>query len=738
MGFFDEQIRRRESNDNESFDGAFTELASVVMGEKVIFARATEKNRIRNALDEILSYYREKEMEYPDNMDNFDELLEYFTRSSGLMKRTVYLTDQWYEQAIGPFLAFTQSGGIAALMPDGRKGYSYIDYQTGKKKRITRQNAGDFKKTAFCFYRPFPERKITRKDLLQYMRQSLDGRDIRTLLFTLAVTAICLFVSLLTNITLVSQTLTSANSDISYVYIVAVLFCATITIILLKAVENYLLNRIKTRVSSGVQAAIMMRILSLPTAFFRGTSAGELAERAQYASGFCDAAADTFLSAVPQFLMTFLFIIYGFMRTPQMSWLLAGEMLLLLAVSWLCYSNNKRHIIRRLQASSASGGVNYAIISGIQKIRLAGAEKRAFAKWSKNYKKTAKAVYDPPFIAKITNILPNLIILFFMLLYFKTAAASGLYLEGYYGFDLVYEAVNAAFLVLYREIMRFAQSAASFEIARDIFETEPETSGSQKPVSKLRGKIEVSHLSFRYDPGQPFLYQNLSLQINPGEYVAIVGRSGCGKSSLIRLLLGFEKPEKGAIYYDGVDMKKLDLKSLRRRIGTVLQNGKLFVGDIYYNIIISAPWLTMEDAWEAAEIAGIAEDIRRMPMQMRTLLSEDQGGLSGGQRQRLIIARAVASKPKILIMDEATSALDNLTQKKVTDALSGLKCTRIIIAHRLSTVKNCDRILVLDQGKIAEDGTYEELIRKNGIFAELVSRQQLSDGSQNQTQAVGF
>ncbi|MDO5440671.1 MAG: ATP-binding cassette domain-containing protein, partial [Erysipelotrichaceae bacterium] len=187
---------------------------------------------------------------------------------------------------------------------------------------------------------------------------------------------------------------------------------------------------------------------------------------------------------------------------------------------------------------------------------------------------------------------------------------------------------------------------------------------------------------------------------------------------------------RGAIYYDGHDIQSIDLKSLRRKIGTVMQNGKLFQGDIFSNIAISSPSLTLDEAWEACEIAGIADDIRRMPMGMNTIISEGSGGISGGQRQRLMIARAIAPKPRILIFDEATSALDNVTQRKVSEALDQLKCTRIVIAHRLSTIKHCDRILYLENGKILEDGTYDELIKLNGKFAELVERQRLDSNEE--------
>lgn len=203
-------------------------------------------------------------------------------------------------------------------------------------------------------------------------------------------------------------------------------------------------------------------------------------------------------------------------------------------------------------------------------------------------------------------------------------------------------------------------------------------------MTGVTGNIELSDVSFRYSESMPLILDNMSLRIKQGQYIAIVGPTGAGKSTLVRILLGFETPQKGAVYYDGKDMETLDPKSLRRRIGVVTQDGKLFQGDIYENIVISAPWLTQKDAWEAAELAGMAEDIHQMPMGMNTMISGGSGGISGGQKQRLMIARAIAPKPKILIFDEATSALDNITQKKVSESLDSLKCTRIVIAHRLS------------------------------------------------------
>ena len=305
------------------------------------------------------------------------------------------------------------------------------------------------------------------------------------------------------------------------------------------------------------------------------------------------------------------------------------------------------------------------------------------------------------------------------------AVSSGVSVADYYAFNTAYGMVSGAFMSLAGIALTVAQIKPIMDMVKPILQAVPEISEGKQVITRLSGGIELNNVSFRYNENMPLVVDDMSLKIRPGQYVAIVGATGCGKSTLMRLMLGFETPQKGAVYFDGKDISNVDLKSLRRNIGVVMQNGKLFSGDIFSNITISAPWLTMDEAWHAAELSGIAEDIRRMPMGMHTIISEGSGGVSGGQRQRLMIARAIAPKPKILMFDEATSALDNLTQKTVSESLDGLKCTRIVIAHRLSTIRQCDRIIVLDKGKIIEDGTYDELIRNGGFFAELVARQRL-------------
>ena len=378
---------------------------------------------------------------------------------------------------------------------------------------------------------------------------------------------------------------------------------------------------------------------------------------------------------------------------------------------------------KSLDAGAKLRGMHFSLFTGIQKIKLSGAEKRMFARWAGCYRKEAALNYRPPALIRLGPVISKIVEFGGLMLLYAFAATSGVSVGGYLAFYSAYGMASTAIMKLAGIVDTISDIKPSLEMVEPILKTCPETSDEGKIVSKLKGGVELNHVTFRYAPGGPDILRDLSLKIKPNEYVAIVGRTGCGKSTLLRLLLGFEKPTQGTILYDDMDMKTLDVRSLRQNIGVVLQDGKLFAGDIFANISVSAPWITKAQAMEAAEKAGILKDIERMPMGLGTLISEGSGGISGGQKQRLMIARAIAPKPRILMFDEATSALDNITQKQVSQSLDSLHCTRIVIAHRLSTIRHCDRILVLEDGRIAEEGNYDELVALGGRFAELVRRQ---------------
>ena len=725
MGWFDEQIRQRKQNDDDVFADSFVNMAAAVLGSKVTGSLSDGSAAAKSAIDEILKYYHVKSREVPDNIKDTNEQLEYLMRPYGIMRRTVRLEKGWYRDAVGAMLGvMKESGRVVALIPAGFSGYCYIDPDSGKKIKINRRNQRLFDSEAIAFYKPFPLKKIGLGSVAKYIAETLSAADFALIaLATLALSLIGMLSPKLNNI-LFAAVLPSGSVRL-LLSIAVFTVSVSVSSLLISATKEMITARINTKMSVSVQAAAMMRIMSLPADFFKGYGSGDLSNRAAHISSLCNMLVSAVLTTGLTSVFSLIYISQIFIYAPVLVVPAIAVILVTVAFSLISSFAQMRISKKQMELSAKESGMSYALISGIQNIKLAGAEKRAFARWGNLYAQNAKLTYNPPAFIKLNSVISLAISLIGNIVMYAAAVKSGVSVADYYAFGTAYGMVSGAFMSLAGMALTVAQIKPILETVQPFFNTVPEISEGKEVITRLSGGIELTNVSFRYNENMPLILDNMSLKIRPGQYVAIVGKTGCGKSTLMRLLLGFEKPQKGAVYYDGRDIERIDLKSLRRRIGVVMQNGKLFSGDIYSNIVISAPWLTQSDAWDAAEKAGIAEDIRRMPMGMNTIISEGSGGISGGQRQRLMIARAIAPKPKILMLDEATSALDNLTQKRVSESLDSLKCTRIVIAHRLSTIKQCDRILVLDGGKITEDGTYDELIAQNGVFAELVERQRL-------------
>ena len=725
MGWFDEQIRQRIEHDDAEFAEAFAGMADVIMGRRLAEMMADDRARTQNAIGEILRYYRVKPQELPDDISTTADQLEYLMRPAGIMWRTVELEGAWYRDAVGAMLGTRRDDGSAvALLPDGFSGYSFFDTHSGRRIRLSRKTAALIDAQAICFYKPLPQERIGVKALLRCMVQAARMSDYVLLaLSTLAVTLIGLLPPYIQQLIYARVILSDSAQLLLSVF--TFLLCVQLSQVLIGAFRTLVLERLLVKMRITLQAAGMARILSLPPDFFKAYSSGDLASRMAHIGALCT----TLVSSVLSIGLSSLFSLVYITQMAHYALALVAPGLAVIAVTVvfsLISVVEKARIARAgMELSAKEYGLSYALVSGVQKIRLAGAEKRAFARWAKAYTPLVKNDYQLSFLLRLSLVASACIPLVGTLVIYAATIRTGVALADYFSFQSAYGMVMGAFT----EVIALASSLAQIKPMLDqidpILKAVPEVDLSKRMVTRLSGGIEMNNVSFRYTEDMPNVLDDLSLKIRPGQYVAIVGSTGCGKSTLMRLLLGFERPQKGAIYYDGSDLNTLDAKSLRRRIGVVMQDGKLFQGDIFSNITISAPWLTLDDAWAAAEMAGIAEDIRRMPMGMHTLIAEGGGGISGGQRQRLMIARAIAPRPRILMFDEATSALDNLTQKTVSDSLEQLKCTRIVIAHRLSTIRHCDRILVLNKGRIVEDGSYEELIARGGFFAELVARQRL-------------
>jgi NHLM bacteriocin system ABC transporter ATP-binding protein len=382
-----------------------------------------------------------------------------------------------------------------------------------------------------------------------------------------------------------------------------------------------------------------------------------------------------------------------------------------------------QRILTRVQARIA--GLLLQLLTGIAKLRVSGSEVRAFARWADQFTVQKEVAFQAQTTAnRLATFNAAWPIVTAMALFAGVAFWRGESLStgAFLAFSAAFGQFLGSVLAVSSIFSSLSRAIPLYEMAEPILKTRPEVDTAKTEPGPLSGGIEVSHVRFRYQPDDPLVLNDVSLSAKPGQFIAIVGPSGAGKSTLVRLLLGFEEPEAGTIYYDGQNLATVDVEAVRRQMGVVTQDGQLMPGDIYMNIV-GGSLLTMDDAWEAARLAGIEEEIREMPMGMHTYISEGGSTFSGGQRQRLLIARAVAPRPRILIFDEATSALDNRTQALVSQSLESLRATRIVIAHRLSTIMKADRIDVLVDGRIVQSGTYDALMSQEGPFRELAARQ---------------
>ncbi len=509
------------------------------------------------------------------------------------------------------------------------------------------------------------------------------------------------------------------------------LVTAAVVRVMIELARGIALLRVQNRVDSNLQAAVWDRLLKMPTRFFRKFTSGDLAMRAQGISEMHDvltAAGATALFTLPVGLFNFIVM---FKYSAKLAlWGLALAVLAL-AVSTALNARQIFILRRRYDIQGKLAGLVFQLINAVAKFRIAGGEQLAFAAWAKEYAQQERlsvkagrwAVASHTFFSGYT-LLSSLVIF---------AVVAGMLGAGGEFSTGEFLAFNAAFGALVASLITMGESSLNlltliplYERTKPIFEAEPEQAEGRAHPGTLAGGIEMAAVRFSYAADVPPVLKDFSLHVEPGEFVALVGPSGSGKSTILRLLLGFEKPDSGTVFYDRKDLQTLDAREVRRQVGVVLQGSNLIPGDIFRNIVGESN-LTLDDAWRAAEMAGLAEDVRAMPMQMHTVISEGGAGFSGGQKQRLAIARALARNPRMIFFDEATSALDNRTQATVTASLDRLHATRLVIAHRLSTIIQADRIVVLRDGRVIEEGPYAELMKKKGFFYELASRQLLEE-----------
>ena len=658
-----------------------------------------------------------------DDMLSPEEQLTGILRPRGIMMRDIQLKGEWWQECVGPLLGYAKDGRLVALIPTKTGlGYQYREQDGSIRKIGKREMAEELKPTAITFTKALPLKPLTVKDFVAFTWSVVSGPNALLLtLCALVVVLLGMFTPMVNK--LIFDTVIPTGDAFDLLPITGLLIGATVGTLLLTLTRNLYIIRIQHIVELHLQNAIMARTFLLSPTFFSKHSSGELTAKLQNIASLASIINESIIGAMLSAALSIIYLVQVYIYGGKLLWPALG----IIAVQAVVLVLNYRRIVdmqqKYTERATRLSGLEYNLFAGIQKLKLTGSEDRAFVRWLDHYSNTAQFNYNPSFENRLYSALIALMGIGGTMLIFWSTLSNGVTTSDYIAFSSAFGMITAAMNNLNGVVPILAQIKPLLESVKPILEAVPEMEDKAPQVEDLFGGIEVSGVSFRYQEDGPLILDDLTLKIEPGEYVGIVGKSGCGKSTLMRLMLGFEQPLSGGIYYDNYDLSKVDKASLRRKIGCCLQSGSLFTGDLFHNITITAPWATHDDAWEALRMACLEDDVRRMPMGLHTVVSEGGGGFSGGQKQRILIARALISKPDIIFFDEATSALDNISQKAVSDNLDELMCTRVVIAHRLSTIRHCDRIIVLDKGKIVEQGTFEELMANKGLFYEMSLRQ---------------
>ncbi|BAY64338.1 ABC transporter-related protein [Calothrix brevissima NIES-22] len=657
--------------------------------------------------------------------------LDAIARASRIRIRRITLRDNWWQQDSGALLAYTVADNRpVALLPISETRYEIIDPIEQKRIKCDRQIAATISPTAYTFYRPLPA-NLKVLNLIQFAFKGR-SKELATILLTGIAIALLGMITPQATAILIDQAIPDADKSLLY-QIAFGLAATTLGATLFQFTQGVAIMRLETFADTSTQAAIWDKLLNLKASFFRQYSIGDLSARVAVISQIRQKLSNTLLKTLFSSFFSLLNLGLLFYYSPSLALIAVFVALINIAVTIISGILTIRKVRPLLEMQGKLFGMMVQIINGVAKFRTNGAQARAFAYWGGQYRQQLRYMLDAQSIEDnlvvINNLLsaltPVIIFAFATNLLQQSQANGGTFSTG------TFLAFNAAFGTFISGATSLSSTAVDilealplWERAQPILQATPEVDGSKTDPDRLSGRVEISHVIFRYRPDGALTLDDVSLRAEPGEFIALVGPSGSGKSTLFRLLLGFDTPESGSINYDGQELSGLDVNALRRQLGVVLQNSRLMSASIFENISSNAV-ISMEEAWEAARMAGLADDIAAMPMGMHTVVSEGGTNLSGGQRQRLLIARALALRPRILVFDEATSALDNRTQAIVSESLEKLNVTRIVVAHRLSTIRNADRIYVLENGRLVQQGNFDQLAQQPGLFNQLIQRQRL-------------
>jgi ATP-binding cassette subfamily C protein len=649
--------------------------------------------------------------------------VERIALASRVRTRAVRLDGRWWRDDVGPLVGHRALSGAPVALLWRRGGYVAVHPATGRETPVEKANAEEFEPRAVMFYRPLPERRLGPLRLLRFCLRGTRGDLASLLLAGLVTVAIGALVPVATGKVL-GEFVPKAQTGLIVQVCLAVMLSSVVAAAFM-LLQNLTILRLEGRIEATLQPAVWDRLLRLPTRFFTERSTGELASAAMGIS-----AIRRLLAGVgPTVAQS---VTVGAMNLGLLLWysvpmaLAAVGMLVVVAAVFLALGLWQVRWQRRLvQLTNKLNNQAFQTLRGLPKLRVAAAENYAYAAWAAQFARSRELQQRAGRIKNLNAVLgavylPLCTLLMFMLL--AGPARGSMSAAAFLTFNTSVTMLLTSVTQLTGAFVSAVAALPLFEEIKPVLEAAPEVRTASTRPGPLSGAIEARRLSFRYTDDGPLVLDDVSFAVRPGEFVAIVGPSGCGKSTLLRLLIGFDRPLSGSVLYDGQDLAALDQSAVRRQCGVVLQHAQPFTGSILDVICGTEPY-TPEEAMAAAEMAGLAEDIKRMPMGLHTIVS-GSGAVSGGQRQRLMIAQALIRRPRVLFFDEATSALDNETQRTVIESTKALNATRIVIAHRLTTVLDADRVIVMEDGKVAQQGPPAELLADTGgRLHELVRRQ---------------
>lgn len=722
--------------EEQSLKSTIDKIKSIVAGNEAptVVVQNSNKSNVLFATCQLIGNKIGFDLDEPKHIDSYQNSttnqLYAIAKSSKIRIRKIILRDTWWKEENGHLLAFTKKDKTpVALLQKDSKSYTIKDLSTGDESVINYEIADTLEPIGYMFLSGFDGKMSSIKKVFSFALKGVE-KDAKILMFAALVgSLIGLLVPMLSGM-MYDDVIPTADKSL-HLEVFSIMIMIGLVSAGLQLAQGVLQLRVESKSSINLQAGVMDHMLRLPVTFYKKYSTGDLTNRVLSINAIRQIISGTLMTAVLSGAFSFVNLTLLFYYDSSLAWVGVG--LGLVAAAFMVSIGLLKLKYDRQVATSQGDiqGFLFEFLSGITKIRITGGERRVFTLWADKFSKLKQLGFSSGsyqnFVETFNASYPLFTsILFFSFIYYTmlhpSATTSMLSVGAFMAFICAFNQFLNDSLRLSMALITSLNVITLYERVKPILEEETESAEQSVDPGELAGEIEMNSVSFRYKEDLPLVLNNVTFKVKPGEMVAFVGASGSGKSTIMRLLLGFEQAEAGSVYYDGDAYDSMNKELVRRQIGVVLQNGALMSGSIYQNIVGNSE-LTLDDAWDAARMAGMEEDIKHMPMEMHTVVSEGAGTFSGGQKQRLMIARAIAHKPRLLFMDEATSALDNKTQSIVSQSLDKLQATRIIIAHRLSTIKNADRIYVMDKGTIVESGTYDELMENDALFSQLAKRQ---------------